>query len=149
MVVGPRELRAARDDLSTGAGLELAAVSLGTPHYSVAEIGRLVELIAGRRVAPGIRFYVNTGRDVLTEARLRGWEGALTGAGVTIVTDTCTYVTPVMDEVAGAAMTDSAKWAYYAPGNLGLDVVFGSVEDCVESAIAGRVERDESVWTDG
>ena len=43
-------------------------------------------------------------------------------------------------------MTDSAKWAYYAPGNLGLEVVFGSAEDCVESAVAGRVMRDEGIW---
>jgi len=146
IVVGPAALTAARDDLSTGSGVELGAVSVGTPHYSVAEIGRVVELIAGRRVAAGVGFYLSTGRHILTEARLRGWEGALTDAGVTIVTDTCTYVTPVMDEVRGVAMTDSAKWAYYAPGNLGLDVVFGSVEDCVESAIEGRVVRDESMW---
>ena len=45
-------------------------------------------------------------------------------------------------------MTDSAKWAYYAPGNLGLDVAFGSVEDCVESAVRGEVVRDEGVWAD-
>ena len=45
-------------------------------------------------------------------------------------------------------MTDSAKWAYYAPGNLGLEVVFGSTEDCVESAILGRVVRDEGIWAD-
>ena len=43
-------------------------------------------------------------------------------------------------------MTDSAKWAYYAPGNLGVEVVFGSLEDCVESAVAGRVVRDEGLW---
>ena len=147
--VGPLDLIAARDDLSTGPSAPLAAVSVGTPHYSVAEIGRLVELIAGRRIAAGIRFYVNTGRDVFTEARLRGWDTALEDAGITVVTDTCTYVTPVMDEIHGTAMTDSAKWAYYAPGNLGLDVVFGSVEDCVESAVAGRLVHDESVWSGG
>ena len=45
-------------------------------------------------------------------------------------------------------MTDSAKWAYYAPNNLGVEVVFGSVEDCVASAMTGRVVRDESIWSD-
>ena len=46
-------------------------------------------------------------------------------------------------------MTDSAKWAYYAPGNLGLDVAFGSVEDCVESAVRGaRSSVTMSVWAD-
>ena len=69
-------------------------------------------------------------------------------AGVTVVTDTCTYFTPIIQDVTGTAMTDSAKWAYYAPGNLGLEVVFGSTEDCVESAIVGRVVRDEGIWAD-
>jgi hypothetical protein len=46
-------------------------------------------------------------------------------------------------------MTDSGKWAYYAPGNLGVEVVFGSVEDCVASAVAGEVVRDDGIWGDG
>ena len=72
----------------------------------------------------------------------------LADAGVQLVTDNCTYITPVMADIHGTAMTDSAKWAYYAPGNLGLDVAFGSVEDCVESAVRGEVVRDEGVWAD-
>ena len=143
------DLRTARDQLTTAAtGERLGAVSLGTPHYSVTEFGRLVELLDERRVHDQVNFYVNSGRDVVHEIALRGWERQLVDAGVQIVTDTCTYITPVMAEVYGVAMTDSGKWAYYAPGNLGLDVVFGSVEDCVESAIAGEVRRDESVWAD-
>jgi predicted aconitase len=39
----------------------------------------------------------------------------------------------------GVVMTDSAKWAYYAPGNLGVDVAFGTLADCVESAVLGDV----------
>jgi len=63
-----------------------------------------------------------------------------------VVTDTCTYITPILHDVAGPVMTDSAKWAWYAPGNLGFDVVFGSLEECVRSARSGRVERDEGLW---
>jgi hypothetical protein len=36
-------------------------------------------------------------------------------------------------------MTNSGKWAHYAPGNLGVDVVLASVAECDESARAGRV----------
>jgi predicted aconitase len=45
-------------------------------------------------------------------------------------------------------MTNSAKWAYYAPGNIGVKVVFGSMEECVRSAIEGRVWRDEELWAE-
>jgi predicted aconitase len=43
-------------------------------------------------------------------------------------------------------MTNSAKFSYYAPGMLNERVVFGTLEDCVLSAIEGRVVRDESLW---
>ena len=142
------DLRIARDQLTTSADPRLGAISLGTPHYSVAEFGRLIELLGDRRVDPEVHAYVNTGRTVALEIGLRGWTDRLHDAGIQIVTDTCTYITPVMADVHGTAMTDSAKWAYYAPGNLGLDVAFGSVEDCVESAVCGEVVRNESVWAD-
>ena len=64
------------------------------------------------------------------------------------VVDTCTYITPILRERARVAMTNSAKWAYYAPGNLGLDVVFGSLRECVESAVRGEVWRDRDLWSD-
>ena len=142
------DLRTARDQLTTSTDPRLGAISLGTPHYSVAEFARLLDLLDGRRVHPDVHAYVNTGRSVAHELDLRGWTARLEDAGVQLVTDTCTYITPVMADIHGTAMTDSAKWAYYAPGNLGLDVAFGSVEDCVESAVRGEVVRDESVWAD-
>jgi predicted aconitase len=148
LTVTMADIRRARDQVTTTTNAPLGAVSLGTPHYSTAQLGRLVELLAGRRVHPDVLVYVSTGRDVLAQADRHGWGGALAEAGVQIVTDTCTYITPVMAEVHGAAITDSAKWAYYAPGNLGLDVVFGSVSDCVESAVAGRIVRDDATWAD-
>ena len=46
-------------------------------------------------------------------------------------------------------MTNSAKWAYYAPGMLPVEVCFGSLEDCVRSATAGEVKRDEALWQAG
>jgi len=148
VVVGPAELREARDQLTTATTDRIGAVCVGTPHYSVSEFGRLVDLIGDQRVAAGMQFFASTGRDVLTEIKLRGWADRLLAAGVTIVTDTCTYITPILAEVDGAAMTDSAKWAYYAPGNIGVEVVFGSIEDCVATAVAGRLLRDDSVWAD-
>ena len=63
-----------------------------------------------------------------------------------MVVDTCTYITPVMKARPGAVMTNAAKWAYYAPANLGVEVVFGSLEECVESAVAGEVRRDDRIW---
>jgi len=43
-------------------------------------------------------------------------------------------------------MTNSGKYAHYAPGLLSTKMVFGSLQDCVDSATEGRVVRDESLW---
>ena len=73
---------------------------------------------------------------VHAELRRRGWAGRLEAAGFTLVVDTCTYVTAVMRDVRGAVMTNSGKWAHYAPSNLGVDVAFGTLADCLASAAA-------------
>jgi predicted aconitase len=144
--IGLPELRAARDELTTVNGDRLAAVSLGTPHASAAELLHYVALLAGRRVDPEVECLVSTGRDVFavqadTVARLRA-------SGVEILVDTCSYVAPILRNADGPVMTDSGKWAYYAPGNVGAGVVFGSSRECIESAVAGHVVRDRDLWGD-
>ncbi|HEU5225826.1 MAG TPA: aconitase X catalytic domain-containing protein [Actinomycetota bacterium] len=139
-------LRASRDELSTHTPDRLGAVSVGTPHASLAELERLAGLLGTDEVA--VPLYVNVGREVLAEAEGRGLVPRLESLGVRVVSDTCTYISPVMDEVNGSVMTDSAKWAWYAPANLGVGVVIGGLEECVRSAVAGRVLLDETLWAD-
>jgi predicted aconitase len=139
-------LRASRDELSTDAPERLGAVSVGTPHASLAELERLAGLLGTDEVA--VPLYVNVGREVLAEAEGRGLVPRLESLGVRVVSDTCTYISPVMDEVNGSVMTDSAKWAWYAPANLRVGVVIGGLEECVRSALAGRVLLDETLWAD-
>ena len=45
-------------------------------------------------------------------------------------------------------MTNAAKWAWYAPGMLGVEVCFGSLEECAETAVKGEVWRDANLWRD-
>jgi predicted aconitase len=146
--VTPAMVGAARDQLTSAAPGQgrLVGVNVGTPHFSVAEFGELVTLLAGRPVHPGVEFYANTGRDVLTRIEALGWLAPLEAAGVRLVVDTCTYVTSILRDTGGVVMTSSAKWAWYAPGNLGVRVVLGSLAECVESAVEGRVVRDDGLW---
>ncbi len=139
-------LGAARDDLTTTSSSAIEAVSLGTPHASAAELAVIRECLAGRSVSPRVAAFVSTGRDVAASHPDLITE--LEAAGVTLVTDTCTYMTPILDPAIRVVMTDSAKWAFYAPGNIGVDVVFGSTRECVESAIVGELVRDEGLWSE-
>ncbi len=119
------------------------AVAIGSPHLSVAEFDRLERAVAGRRLA--VPLYACTGRHALAVLEKDGRRQAFEKAGVVIVADTCVVVTPILPEKADAVlMTNSGKFAQYAPGNTGYGVLYGSLEECVESAVAGRpvLERD-------
>jgi len=146
IVVTARAIRDAQRELTTRGDGELAAISVGTPHFSITEFETLVSLIVGRRSRPEVRFYVSTGRSVLAEVERRGWLEPLQDFGATIVVDSCTYLAPFMHPQRGALiMTNSAKWAYYAPGNLGYNVLLASLADCVRSAHEGRILISEAL----
>jgi predicted aconitase len=146
VTVDTEMLRSARDELTTSSTGPLIAVSLGTPHFSLAEFASLVPLVRNAQFGKGVDVYVSTGRDTLEQVRAQGMLEPLLNAGVQVVTDTCTYITPILKRTDGVVMTNSAKWAYYAPGNLGVDVAFGTLEECILSARSGRIRRDESLW---
>ncbi|MDN5797744.1 MAG: aconitase X catalytic domain-containing protein [Intrasporangium sp.] len=140
------DLVRARHELTTATGDRLDVVSVGTPHASLDEIATLARLLDhGSSIAPHVDFYLSTGRSVLAEAERLGHVRALEASGIRIVVDTCTYVTSILRPDARVAMTNSGKWAHYAPGNLGVGVVLAGLSECVESARAGRVLIDDNL----
>jgi predicted aconitase len=78
--------------------------------------------------------------------KAKGWLARLEDAGITVPVDVCTYYSPRIAALRGRVMTNAAKWAYYAPGMLGVDVAFGSLKECIESAVRGEVWRDPKLW---
>jgi len=146
IVVTPMMLRAARDRLSTAAaGTDrIDAVAVGSPHFSPAEFAALDRLVGGARFK--VPFYACTGRAVLGEIERSGVLARLGEAGVEIVTDTCVVVAPILPKAGGVLMTNSGKFAHYATPNTGFATIYGSLADCVASAIHGRVTRDERLW---
>jgi predicted aconitase len=136
--VTPEMAGEAQARLSTAEAADrIDAVAIGSPHLSLAEFDALERLMAGRRLA--VPIHACTGRHVLSELERGGRRKALEALGVVIVADTCVVVTPILaDRPGGVLMTNSGKFAQYAPGNTGYSVLYGSLADCVESAVAGR-----------
>ncbi|ARP86578.1 aconitase X [Bordetella genomosp. 9] len=145
VVVRRADLRAVRASLNQARpGDPLAAVSVGTPHFSLAECAALERLLSGMGRPCAVDFYVNTSRYILWELESSGLAARLRGAGVQFVTDTCTYITPIMRQTQGLVMTNSGKWAHYAPANIGVSVAYGSLRECVRSAVEGKVCLDDA-----
>lgn len=139
-------LRRARAELTTYEGEALDLVVLGSPHFSVAEFRRLAPLLEGRRRHPEVEFLVTTGRMMRALAEQAGLLEPLRRFGGRVTVDTCILATPMLPESVRTLMTNSAKYAYYSPGLLNARVAFGSLQECVRSAEAGRVLRDETPW---
>ena len=146
------DLRQSRSDLSTakeGANLDL--VVLGCPHFSFDEFRELAKLIQnqgkkGKILHTNVRFVVISCQTSFALLQRSDLLDVLTAFGIEITLDTCVFHTPMVCAGTKIIMTNSGKCAYYAPGELGVQVAFGSLAECVESAIKGYVCRKEIVW---
>lgn len=140
------QLRTARHELSTADGEKLDMVVLGSPHFSLAEFQKLAPLLVGKRRHPDVQFLVTSSRLMTSLADQSGCIEPLKDFGGKVTVDTCILTTPMLHPEIKTLMTNSAKYAYYSPGLLNTQVVFGRLEDCVRSAVEGRVVRDELLW---
>jgi hypothetical protein len=139
------DIRSTLSRLATVVDGRIEVVALGSPHFSLAEFAKLLPLIEQYPPHPEVDFIVCTNRLALGTLQQRGWLGQLRAAGVRVIVDTCVVVTPLVRR-HGVLMTNSGKFAHYSPGNIGLEVVFGSLEECVRSGARGEVWRDETLW---
>ncbi len=140
------DLRQALTQMSTVPDGPIAVVALGSPHFSLDEFAALLPLLEKYPPHPQVEFIVCTQRLVLAALQKRGWLDLLRAAGVQVIVDTCVVVTPIVRAQHGNLMTNSGKFAHYTPGNTGLQVIFGSLEECVRSGSLGHVWRDEGLW---
>ncbi len=139
-------LREARAELTHTDNDELDMVVLGSPHFSLAEFKELAPLVAGKQKNPGVKFLVTSSRAMTQLAKQAGYLETLQSFGAQLTVDTCILTTPMLPPEIQHLMTNSAKFAYYTPGLLGRKIAFGSLKDCVNSAVEGRIVRDESLW---
>jgi len=139
-------LRASRRELTHTDDNQLDMVVLGSPHFSLAEFKRLAPMLKGKRRHPDVKFLVTSSRAMTQLAQKAGFLETLDSFGAQITVDTCILTSPMLPAEIQNLMTNSAKFAYYTPGLLGKKIAFGSLEDCVNSAVAGKIVRDETLW---
>jgi predicted aconitase len=139
-------LRESRKALTHTDNENLDLVVLGSPHFSIAEFKQLAPLVQGKRKNEHVKFLVTSSRAMTQLAKQAGILDILQNFGAQLTVDTCILTTPMLPKEVKYLMTNSAKFAYYSPGLLGKQITFGSLKDCVESAVVGKVIRDESLW---
>lgn len=150
--IGPADMLKAESDLSTADERDkLDMVVLGCPHFSFDEFRELAELLraemdAGRGLHPDVRFIVISCQTSYSLAQRGDFLDVLSEFGVEITLDTCIFHTPMVSADTKVIITNSGKCAYYAPGELGVEIAFAGMAECVKSAVEGCVCRKESLW---
>lgn len=129
-----------RDKMCTVSGGNVDIVALGCPHASIFQMRTIIDLFKGRRVKNGVECWVCTNRLTKSLADQIGYSQKLLSSGVRTVCDTCCNDAPIKNWGFKIMATDSGKFARYAPINADTDVVYGSTEQCVESAVGGEFE---------
>jgi predicted aconitase/predicted aconitase with swiveling domain len=135
------ELNSARDN-------RVDVVSLGNPHFSLSEFAQLARLCHGRHKHPDVVLAITCGRAVLEQAREAGHIAVIEAFGATLVTDTCWCMLgePVIPLAAKNLMTNSGKYAHYAPGLVGRKVHFANLAECVDAACSATASGRLPAW---
>ena len=124
------------------AGEKVDVVVFGAPQLSIVEMQRLAALLDGRRVHEGTTLLVTTSPEVKHSADRMGLTSRIEGAGGIVASGICFYQSYAreMGEANGwhRLLTNSAKLVNII-GGYGYQPSLGTTEQCVESAVAGRM----------
>lgn len=142
------DLTACWNDLNTATDTSVQLISLGNPHFSIEEFAILSDLCSNRHKNPKVEMIITTNREVLQNITEAGYFDALERFGAEFITDTCwcMLTEPVIPKATRNIMTNSGKYAHYAPGMVQRRVHFGSLAQCVDAACKGQFTRNIPDW---
>ena len=139
-----KDLLETREKMNTHKGKNVDIVALGCPHYTINEIITVQKLLNGRKISDNVALWIYANSAAIALAEKMGIREELEGLGITIRAETCMIISPIAEWGFKVMMTDSGKCVHYGPMECGTEMVFGSAEECVESAVCGHVWTKEA-----
>jgi predicted aconitase len=123
-------------------------VDLGCPHSTLEQLRALADLLNGRKIAPRVRFWINTNRMTRKQAEYSGYLKTIEDAGALVVADTCPVECHFRESTCReyglevpnikVMVTDSAKMARYVGDLIGCRTILTTRERCIEAAVTGK-----------
>ena len=149
VTVARADLARVWSDLNQGPR-QIDLIAFGSPHFSLSECHALADVASGYR-AHGTEVIVTVGQNVLGDIRADGTLARLVAFGAQVFPDICwcSITEPLLPPAARSLMTNSGKYAHYAPGLSGRQVRFGSLAECVETARTGVAPASPPAWLKG
>lgn len=145
--VSRADFAAAWQQFNTGPD-KVDLVALGSPHFSLHETRVFARIMVGKERHPDTSVIITLGRDIRADAVKEGLVAQLEAAGVQVIPDLCwcSITEPVFPPHAQTVMTNSGKYAHYAPGLSGRKVRFGSLSECAAAALNGTASKNLPKW---
>lgn len=141
LVFGQAEKEQAEAALNKEPSDHVDWILVGCPNASVQEIREVAEALEGKKVHKDITLWVTTAGAMYAMAERMGYIKTIEDAGGVVVRETCPFLarSRVIAPTKGykTLTTNSAKMAFYAPGQFGLPTHYGNLQRVMNAAIAG------------
>ncbi|MCL1993871.1 MAG: aconitase X catalytic domain-containing protein [Spirochaetes bacterium] len=142
--ITPEHYKESMDMICDKGNGDVDFIALGCPHYTLEEIRDTAWYIENKRVAPGVKLTVWADYAIKEMANQNGYTAIIEKAGGHILTGGCPLVVGrTMFEGLKGMATDGAKQAHYIRSDHDAPVYYGSMEQCVDAAIAGKWKGGE------
>jgi predicted aconitase len=119
-------------------------IALGCPHCSIRELREITQLLRGRKVNHNVILFVATSTIKYELAKRMGLVKEIEDAGGVVVKGMCPGASIFgrygQELEVTTVATNSSKNAHYIGAHSGgyVKTLFGSKEQCIEAAIAGK-----------
>lgn len=121
-------------------------ISLGCPHFSFAEFQKVEQLFDDNKVHKGTEFWIFTSRATYNTIKDSGLLDKVHAKGISVFVDGCTMEYPTDKWNTKSIMTNSGKFATYCFNKVGIHPIYGNLEECVETAVKGKVILQKKPW---
>lgn len=141
LVFGDAEKQQAENALNKEPSDYVDWILVGCPNASVQEMREVAEALEGKKVHKDVALWVTTSGSMYAMAERMGYIDTIKNAGGVVVRETCPFLarSRVIAPNKGykTLTTNSAKMAFYAPGQFGLPAHYGNLERVMQAAING------------
>lgn len=143
-----QDLNQSWKSLNTAKTGAIDLVAIGNPHASYSELELISNLCVNLNGKHKVKMIITCGRDIYEKARLAGFIEAIIEFGAEFVIDTCwcMLTEPIIPFESRVIMTNSGKYAHYAPALTGRTMRFGSLEDCLKAACGLEIDALPPLW---
>lgn len=141
LVFGDAEKEQAEAALNREPSDHVDWILVGCPNASVQEIREVADALQGRKVHQDVALWVTTAGAMYAMAERNGYIRTIQEAGGIVVRETCPFLarSRVIAPNKGyrTLTTNSAKMAFYAPGQFGLPTHYGNLGRVMRAALDG------------